>query len=280
MSRRVTVSSARVAGLVRGGRLATVCEEARCPNRHECWALGTATFMILGGACTRRCGFCAIATARPAAPDPGEPSRLAEAAAALALSHVVITSVARDDLPDQGAGHFARCVAEVRRALPGAGVEVLTPDFRGDEACLRTVLDARPDVFNHNLETVERLSPAVRPQARYARSLAVLRRAGELAPDVLVKSGLMVGLGERDEEVEEALRALRAAGVRLLTLGQYLRPTPAHLPVDRYVPPERFAAWERTALALGFLHAASSPFARSSHHAGEAFRAARAALPS
>ncbi len=255
--------------------LVTVCEEARCPNRHECWSAGTATFMILGDTCTRRCGFCAIATGKPKTVEADEPRRLAEAAAAMKLGHVVITSVARDDLPDQGAGQFARCIAAVKGRLPGSSVEVLTPDFRNDEACLRTVLDAKPEVFNHNLETVRRLSPAVRPSARYDRSLAVLKAAGQLSADVMTKSGMMLGLGETDDEIETALIDLRAAGVRLLTLGQYLRPTPEHLPVVRYVHPDEFAKWGNRAIELGFAHAASTPFARSSHHAAEALAAAR-----
>ena len=255
--------------------LNTVCEEARCPNLNECWNAGTATFMILGSNCTRRCGFCAVATARPSAPDPEEPRHLAEAAAQLKLTHVVITSVARDDLPDQGAGHFVRCIHAVRERLPGASVEVLTPDFRGDEHCLVTVLEARPDVFNHNLETVERLSLRVRPQARYRRSLAVLARARELAPGVLTKSGMMLGLGESEAELDGALAHLADTGCRLLTLGQYLQPTPAHLPVDRYVPPEEFERWRRRGEQLGFLHVAASPFTRSSHHAAEALAQAR-----
>jgi lipoic acid synthetase len=233
--------------------------------------------MILGDACTRRCGFCSVRTFRPAAPDPGEPRKLAAAAAALRLEHVVITSVARDDLPDQGAGHFARCVAAVREALPDASIEVLAPDFRGDDGCLAEVLEAGPHVFGHNLETVRRLTPVVRPQARYDRSLAVLRRAGELAPAVWIKSGMMLGLGETDAEVEDALRDLYGVGCRLLTLGQYLQPTPAHVTVDRYVPPEAFDRWRDRAEALGFLHVASSPFARSSHRAAEALAAARRA---
>ncbi len=255
--------------------LHTVCEEARCPNRHECWAAGTATFMILGDVCSRRCGFCAIATGRPRAAVPDEPARLAAAAAALGLAHVVITSVARDDLPDQGAGQFARSIAAVRARLPEATVEVLTPDFRGEDSCLAAVLAARPDVFNHNVETVERLSPDVRPAARYRRSLAVLRRAGELGSGTLVKSGLMLGLGERDDEVTDALRDLADAGCRLLTIGQYLRPTLAQRPVARWVPPAEFDRWADAAARLGFLHVTASPFARSSHHAGEALAAAR-----
>lgn len=274
--RLVTEATTRVSALRHGLALNTVCEEARCPNRHECWSDGTATFMILGADCTRRCGFCAIATAKPAAPDPDEPRHLAEAVATLGLTHVVITSVARDDLPDQGAGHFARCLEAVRRANPRATLEVLTPDFRGDDRCLAQVLVAGPDVFNHNLETVERLSPKVRPQARYRRSLSLLAHARAAAPQVFIKSGLMLGLGEEDGEVMAALADLREAGCQLLTIGQYLRPTPLHLPVERYVPPEAFDEWGRRGRQMGFLHVASSPFTRSSHHAAEALAAARA----
>jgi len=273
--RTANVSSGTVATLVRDLSLRTVCEDARCPNLHECWSSGTATFMILGSQCTRRCGFCAIDTGRPSAPDAAEPERLADAAAHLALDHVVITSVARDDLADQGAGHFAASIRAVRARLPRAGIEVLTPDFRGDERCLAAVLDAGPDVFNHNLETVERLSPAVRPQARYRRTLGVLRTARRLAPGAFVKSGLMLGLGETAEEIRTALADLANAGCQLLSIGQYLRPTPAHLAVDRYAEPAEFDRWSEVAAALGFLHVASSPFTRSSHHAAEALAAAR-----
>ena len=261
--------------MMRELKLVTVCEEARCPNKHECWAAGTATFMILGDTCTRRCGFCAIATGRPQAVDPGEPARLAEAAAAMKLGHVVITSVARDDLPDQGAGQFAGCIEAIHDRLPGSTVEVLTPDFRNDESCLRTVLEAGPDVFNHNLESVRRLNPLIRPSAKYDRSLAVLAAAGRIAPDVISKSGMMLGLGETDDEIDASLVDLRSAGVQLLTLGQYLRPTPSHLPVVRYLHPDEFVRWGRRAVELGFRHAASTPFARSSHHAADALAAAR-----
>jgi lipoic acid synthetase len=231
--------------------------------------------MILGSQCTRRCGFCAIDTGRPVAPDPAEPEHVAEAAAHLKLEHVVITSVARDDLSDQGAGHFAETIRAVRARLPRSGIEVLTPDFRADERCLMTVLDAHPDVFNHNLETVERLSPSVRPQARYRRTLEVLANARRLGKGIYVKSGMMLGLGETEAEVGIALRDLADAGCQLLTIGQYLRPTPAHLAVERYVEPAEFDRWAERAAGLGFLHVASSPFTRSSHHAAEALAAAR-----
>ena len=228
--------------LVAEQRLNTVCFSAACPNLGECWGRGTATFMIGGSRCTRRCGFCDVTTARPDALDPGEPARVAEAVARLGLRFAVVTCVARDDLPDGGAGQMAATVRALRERCPGTGVEVLIADYQGDEAALALVLDASPDVLNHNLETVARLQRRVRPAASYARSLSVLRRAGELRPDIPRKSGLMLGLGEREEELREALRDLRAAGVSLLTLGQYLRPSPDHLPMERWVPPAEFDA--------------------------------------
>ena len=248
-------------------RLHTVCFSAACPNLNECWSRGTATFMIGGSRCTRRCGFCDVTTARPAPLDPGEPERVAEAVAALGLRFAVVTQVARDDLADGGAAQMAATVRAIRARCPDVGVEVLIADYRGDEAALACVLEAGPDVLNHNLETVARLQRRVRPAAGYERSLAVLRRAAELRPDVPTKSGLMLGLGEREAEVEQALRDLRAAGVTLLTLGQYLRPSPEHLPVERWVPPAEFDAWRERALALGFRDVASGPLVRSSYHA-------------
>jgi lipoic acid synthetase len=248
-----------------------VCEEARCPNIGECFSRPTATFMIAGTRCTRRCGFCAVDTARPAALDPAEPARIAEATRRMGLSHVVVTAVARDDLPDGGAGHFSATIRAVRAAAPAARVEVLTPDFKADETALRTVLDAAPDVFNHNLETVERLSPAVRPQASYRRSLAVLALAKRLRPGLATKSGVMVGLGETPAEVRTALEDLRAAECDLVTLGQYLQPTRRHLPVVEYVSPARFAEYARIGRELGFRHVAAGPFVRSSYHAEDAF---------
>lgn len=248
--------------------LHTVCEGAKCPNRAGCWHDSAAAFLILGDACTRDCRFCAIPhAAQPAPPDPGEPARLAEAAAAMGLRHVVVTSVTRDDLPDGGAAQFAATIREIRARLPRAAVEVLVPDFQNDPAAIDAVLAARPDVFNHNLETVERLQPAIRPQADYRRSLAVLRRASQAG--ARTKSGLMLGLGETDAEVAAALRDLRAAGVALLTLGQYLAPSPAHQPVARFVPPAEFDRWRADALALGFASVASAPQVRSSYHAEE-----------
>ncbi len=248
-------------------RLHTVCFSAACPNLNECWSRGTATFMIGGSRCTRRCGFCDVTTARPAALDPQEPERVAEAVASLGLRFAVVTQVARDDLPDGAATQMAATVRAIRARCPGVGVEVLIADYKGDEAALLTVLEASPDVLNHNLETVARLQRRVRPAARYERSLSVLRRAGELRPDIATKSGLMLGLGERDDEVEQALRDLRAAGAALLTLGQYLRPSPDHLPVERFVTPAEFDAWRERALALGFREVASGPLVRSSYHA-------------
>jgi len=249
----------------------TVCEEARCPNIGECFSRPTATFMIAGTRCTRRCGFCAVDTARPAPLDPDEPRRIAEASRRMGLRHVVITAVARDDLGDGGAAHFAATVHAVRVALPSARIEVLTPDFKGDESALRTVLDAAPDVFNHNLETVARLSGAVRPQASYRRSLDVLARAKQLRPSAVTKSGLMVGLGETADEVRAAMADLRAAACDALTIGQYLQPTRTHLPVVAYVAPETFAEYATVGRELGFRHVAAGPFVRSSYHAEDAF---------
>lgn len=264
---RLTPDFESVQRTVREGRLHTVCFSAACPNLGECWSRGTATFMIGGSHCTRRCGFCDVATGRPAALDPEEPARVAEAVDRLGLAFVVVTCVARDDLPDGGAGQMARSVRAIRERCPGTGIEVLVADYKGCEASLRTVLDAGPDVLNHNLETVERLQRAVRPAARYERSLALLRRAGELRREIPTKSGLMLGLGERDEEVERALLDLRGAGVALLTLGQYLRPSAAHLPVARYVPPAEFDAWAERARDLGFADVAAGPLVRSSYRA-------------
>jgi lipoyl synthase len=258
--------------LLRQKSLHTVCEEARCPNLGECFTRGTATFMLLGDRCTRRCAYCSVSTARPLPPDPAEPGRVAEAAARLRLRHVVLTSVDRDDLPDGGAAHFAATVRAVRRALPEAAVEVLTPDFRGDRGALGAVLDSAPEVFNHNIETAPRLFPRLRPQGRYRLSLDLLRAAKDIRPGQATKSGLMVGLGETDEEVEEVLADLRAAGVGIVTIGQYLRPTRAHEPVHRYVTPEAFCAFEARARALGIPAVFSGVFVRSSFHAEEVYR--------
>lgn len=258
-------------GLLRGLNLNTVCEEAHCPNVGECWDQRTATVMILGDTCTRACGFCAIKTGRPTWNDPDEPRRVAEAVAAMRLDHVVVTSVARDDLPDGGAGAFAVTIREARRLSPGMGVEVLIPDFNGEEAPLRTVMEAGPDILNHNLETVRRLQAPVRRRARWDRTLGVLERAkayaGEYGHDVHTKSSLMVGLGETREELTECFIALREVDCDILTIGQYLRPTMDHLPLQRYYHPDEFAAMKAEATALGFRHVESGPLVRSSYHA-------------
>lgn len=260
---------ARTAGLVEDLRLHTVCESAKCPNRWECWSRGSATFMIAGDRCTRACGFCAVTTAKPFALEADEPQRVAEAAARMKLRHVVVTAVARDDLADGGAGHFAETIEALRDAVAGIVVEVLTPDFNGKPEAIRTVLDARPDVFNHNLETVRRLTPQVRSRARYERSLEVLAMARRMDPRVFTKSGLMLGLGETEAEILEALLDLRRVGCDIVTLGQYLQPTLAHLPVREFVSPEAFARWGITARQLGFVHVASGPLVRSSYHADD-----------
>jgi lipoic acid synthetase len=258
--------------MLRQGRLHTVCQEAQCPNIWECFSNGTATFLILGSRCTRNCLFCAVESGPDAPPDPEEPKRVAEAAAVLKLSYVVITSVTRDDLPDGGAEFFAETIGQVRKALPGTWVEVLIPDFQGSRESLAIVLAARPDVINHNVETVERLYPSVRPQADYGRSLSLLQRARELAPAVCTKSGIMLGLGETEEEIRKTLADLRKAGCEMLTLGQYLQPSRNHLEVVRFVTPEEFDAWKKEALAMGFSEAASGPLVRSSYHAADLFR--------
>jgi lipoic acid synthetase len=264
---RMTPAFEAVQRAVREHELHTVCASAACPNLGECWARGTATFMIGGNLCTRSCGFCDVATGRPAPLDAGEPERVAKAVEQLGLAFAVITCVARDDLPDGGAGQMAATVRAIRRRTPEIGIEVLIADYKGSEAALRLVLDANPDVLNHNLETVERLTRKVRLAARYDRSLALLRRAGELRPEIPTKSGLMLGLGESEAELERALADLHAAGVRLLTLGQYLQPSPAHLPVERWVTPAEFDAWAERARALGFREVAAGPLVRSSYHA-------------
>ncbi len=263
--------------LVRRLRLHTVCEEAACPNIGECWSRKHATVMLLGAVCTRACGFCNVKTGRPQAVDSGEPARVAAAVAALGLRHVVVTSVDRDDLPDGGAGHFAACIEAIRREAPGTTIEVLTPDFRHKEGALERVVAARPDVYNHNVETVARLYRRVRPGASYAHSLALLARVKQIEPASFTKSGLMLGLGEERDEVLGVLDDLHAAGVDFVTLGQYLRPSPEHLEVARYVPPAEFEELRQLALARGFLQVASSPFTRSSYHADEDFERLRAA---
>ena len=252
--------------LLTGSRLHTVCEEARCPNQGECWTRGTATFMLLGETCTRSCGFCAVATGRPAPPDPDEPRHVAEASRRLGLKFVVVTSVARDDLKDGGASHFAATVRAIRERNPEARVEVLVPDFKGDQDSIRIVVESGPTVFNHNLETVERLTKRVRIQARYPRSLEVLRIA-KAQGQPKTKTGIMLGLGETEEEVLALLRDARAAGCDILTIGQYLQPTKQHLPVVEFVHPDRFKAFEAAAYALGFTSVFSGPQVRSSYHA-------------
>ena len=257
--------------LLRDGALHTVCQEAKCPNQWECFSCRTATFLIMGPRCTRACRFCAVEHGPEDLPDPGEPARVAEAALRMNLRYVVITSVTRDDLPDGGAGCFVETIREVRRAMPDARIEVLVPDFQGNEAAIRAVVEARPDVLNHNLETVPRLYESVRPGAVYERSLELLRRVKEIDPSLPAKSGLMLGLGETDEEIGQTLQDLLNAGCSMLTLGQYLRPSLEHLPVQRFVPPEEFDRWKDTALKMGFAMVASGPFVRSSYHAGHLY---------
>ncbi len=247
--------------------LHTVCEEAHCPNLGECWGHRTATFMLLGEICTRNCGFCAVAHGRPQAVDPDEPRRVAEGVVRLGLQHVVVTSVDRDDLPDGGAEHFARTAGEIKRLVPSCTVEVLVPDFRPNPGALDRVVEAPIDILNHNLETVPRLYKRVRPGATYARSLELLHRAKRHRPEVLTKTGLMLGLGEEAEELLAVFGEIAATGCDILTLGQYLRPTAAHLPVERYVPPAEFDALRAQALRAGFRHVESGPLVRSSYHA-------------
>jgi lipoyl synthase len=251
-------------------RLHTVCESARCPNHWECWSKGTATFMIAGDHCTRACGFCAVSTAKPLPLDQEEPARVAEATRRLHLRHVVITAVARDDLADGGAHHFARTVEAVRTANPGIVIEVLTPDFNDNAAAIQVVLDAQPHIFNHNLETVRRLTPTVRHRATYDRSLSVLAQAAQRTSNPLhTKSGLMLGLGETETEVVVAMKDLRGVDCDILTLGQYLQPSLRHLPVVEFIAPELFDTYGHIARSLGFLHVASGPMVRSSYHADE-----------
>jgi lipoic acid synthetase len=255
--------------LVSDLKLHTVCEEAQCPNRWECWSQGTATFMIAGDRCTRACGFCAVTTAKPFPLEADEPQRVAEAVRRMRLKHVVVTAVARDDLADGGAEHFARTIRAIREVGPEINIEVLTPDFHAKDACLEVVLEAGPQIFNHNLETVERLTPVVRSRAKYRRSLEVLARVKQLAPAMVTKSGLMLGLGETEPELFQAMDDLREAGVQVLTLGQYLRPSPQHLPVVEYIHPEVFERHKELAYAKGFEFVASGPMVRSSYHAAD-----------
>ena len=259
----------RLKGLLRELNLHTVCEEARCPNIGECWDHGTATFMILGDVCTRACAYCAVSHGRPGPLDPAEPARVAHAIQTLGLNYVVITSVDRDDVPDGGAGIFAETVRETRARLPHCRIEVLIPDFRGNEAALYTVLDAKPDILNHNVETVPRLYRMARSGGRYDRTLQLLARAKAYAPDIPTKTGLMVGLGEERDELLATFGDLLEVGCGILTIGQYLRPTSEHAPMVRYYHPDEFRALKTTALDMGFVHVESGPLVRSSYHANE-----------
>ncbi len=263
--------------LMRELRLHTVCEEAHCPNVGECWEHRAATFMILGDVCTRNCAYCAVAHGTPRPLDPDEPVRLAAAVQRMGLRHVVITSVDRDDLPHGGAESFAACISEIRRLVPGTSVEVLIPDFKGSEAALSVVVAARPDILNHNLETIERLYRLARPGGRYPRALELLRRAKETDRGLLTKSGIICGLGEEWDELLAAMRDLRAQGVDILTLGQYLRPSDRHLPIARYYTPEEFTDLRRLGLEMGYRHVEAGPLVRSSYHAWE--QVARATAP-
>ncbi len=267
---------------LRKGRLVTVCEEARCPNIGECFDRGTATFMLLGDTCTRRCAFCSVTTGRPRPVDPLEPARVAETAAQMGLRYVVVTTVARDDLADEGAGQFVRTIAALRKRLPGVEVEVLTGDFNGREELLGRVIAARPDVFGHNLETVRRVTPQIRGRATYDRSLEVLRVAGRLVREQgfgLVKSGVMVGLGETREELSETMKDIRSTGCSIITVGQYLRPTRAHHAVARYVEPHEFEEIAAQARAIGFAEVASGALVRSSYRADKVFATVRGSAP-
>jgi lipoic acid synthetase len=262
----------RIRSLIKDQCLSTVCQEAMCPNQFECFGKGAATFMILGDRCSRNCRFCAVSHGPQGQPDPEEPTRVALAVQTMALSYCVVTSVTRDDLPDGGAAHFAATITAIREHNPQTLIEVLIPDFQGDSQALATVLAARPDVLNHNLETVQRLYPTVRPEAGYQQSLEVLRQSKALAPDTVTKCGIMVGLGETGEELTRLFTDLRQTGCDILTIGQYLQPSKSHLAVERYLPPEEFTALEREALALGFAAVASAPFVRSSYQAEALFR--------
>ncbi|MBN2032278.1 MAG: lipoyl synthase [Deltaproteobacteria bacterium] len=274
LKRRISSGSIyqEVLGLLKKGELHTVCEEALCPNIGECFSQGTATFLIMGNRCTRNCRFCAIAQGPQGPPDPKEPERLAETVKAMALKYVVITSVTRDDLCDGGASHFAQTIRAVHKEVPSIMVEVLIPDFQGHDESLKTVLEAGPDVLNHNIETVPRLYPIVRPGAFYERSIRLLQRARELYPSVPTKSGLMLGLGESDDEVRRIFEDLISAGCMMLTLGQYLQPSKHHLSVKRYVTPDAFDRWKMIALRTGFKAVASGPFVRSSYQAHQLYR--------
>jgi lipoyl synthase len=273
----VSKGYAATQAIVRANGLHTVCEEAGCPNIGECWEKKHATFMILGDTCTRACAFCNVKTGLPGPLDPREPDHVAEATAMLGLAHIVVTSVDRDDLDDGGAGHFAATIRAIRARCPATTIEVLTPDFLRKDGAVERVVEARPDVFNHNLETVPSHYLTVRPGARYFASLRLLQRVKEIDPGMFTKSGIMVGLGEERNEVLQVMDDLRSAGVDFLTIGQYLQPTRKHHPVMRFVPPDEFEALKTTAYAKGFLMVSSSPLTRSSHHAGEDFARLKAA---
>jgi lipoic acid synthetase len=264
----------RLKQLMRQLDLHTVCEEAHCPNVGECWEHGTATFMILGDVCTRNCAYCAVAHGRPPKFDPAEPERVAQAVAEMQLQHAVITSVDRDDLPDFGAWAFAETIRQIKEQVPGCSVEVLVPDFQGDEDSIRTVLDASPDIYNHNTETVPRLYKRCRPGGRYERVMRIFTTAKEIAPDIPTKSGIILGMGETNEEVLAVLRDLRAVDVDIITLGQYLRPSASHIKLDRYVTPDEFRMLREEGMAMGFRHVESGPLVRSSYHAWEQVQAA------
>jgi lipoyl synthase len=274
LKQRISINNARhqIVHLLRKSRLHTVCEEASCPNLGECFSRKTATFLILGDQCTRNCRFCSIAHGKPVLPDPEEPQKVAEAALTLGLRYVVVTSVTRDDLPDGGAAHFAQTIQEIRHRIPGAIVEILVPDFNGDITAIETVVNAHPDVINHNIETVSNLYVKVRPAANYQRSLELLEKVSVMDSGILTKSGLMLGLGEIDTEIRQVLCDLLQVNCRILTMGQYLQPSQDQLTVERYVTPDEFEHWKNVALKMGFLQVASGPFVRSSYHAGELFK--------
>jgi lipoyl synthase len=260
--------------LMRDLELHTVCEEAHCPNVGECWDHGTATFMILGDVCTRNCAYCAVAHGRPPKYDPSEPARVGQAASQMHLQHVVLTSVDRDDLPDYGAWAFAETIRQIKTASPGTSVEVLVPDFQGKEDSIRTVLEAEPDIYNHNTETVPRLYKRCRPGGRYERVMEIFRTSKRIAPHIPTKTGIILGMGETNEEVVAVMQDLRAVDVDILTLGQYLRPSDGHIPLDRYVKPEEFRQLHEAGMAMGFRHVEAGPLVRSSYHAWEQVQAA------